>query len=1241
MKRACCHKKIKKTPLLISLVVVLSFLITAVKSLPTFADPHGFNLGVLSSTVTPEMQANSSTYYEILTGCFWHATDGIIKTNTNNPDPSTWFDKNTSGWWGKADETWAFADGKLINCGDVAKQALPIWGWGTDYKTFLENAGCSYNGTDQFKCSSDDSTRASNFQKAVQKQAYQNGPVTTSSAAEYIRSLNTAQNICKIQDLGTMDTIKAASDQTTNTRINKNYYSIDDKSYATVYVNVNLADSNKPVLHGLTYVDKIAYNFAPDSSSGEQFAKNIATPGGIFSLNTYGHINQHSPRIGDADHTIDNTSLMRTCTELANGVSKNAAAYAQFYQNNPSAGTPSTGVGSGGGSSPATAGKDCGSEVQGTGWILCPMINSGSGLADFMWTLIQKLLNVNPLEQPSPVYDAWQKIRDIANVVFVIFFLIIIFSQVTGFGIDNYGIKRLLPRLIICALLVNLSFVIIQLAVDISNIIGSGLYNIIASLAPTPNIHWASLPSLILSGAIGLGLTASVVSPAGLFWLMAPGLLMALLSFIAALATLIFRQAIIPVLAIIAPLAFVAYLLPNTEKWFTKWRELLTTMLMLYPLAAVVFAGAQFAASVMAGKGDKFIPGLIAEIILAVPLFSLPFIARQGGAILSAVNGQLNKWAEHARKPFTEYSQSKRGEATARWQADRRPEVDKDGNIRRNARGQRIDENGNVVRGGARRWAEDHGLGGIYNAPRTLGRTAALRTQQREYQTAAYKDEFKDQVISGSVKGFRGRPLTGAGQAYRESMAAKENLQSADQEAAAQLHAENPYVNGQRLKDRADTAEHNLTLAKQATENRRSNSPEGRDLRKRVAEGEKVAQHDKNAIAHEVDDSARGRRLNERLAADEKIAQTDRDNTTTRFEESTDPTYFNVKAEAAAAKKQSEAATAETQQLMTEASTHHVAAPGSKLEQMDIVSPGARATLQSSQRRADIANSATQEATRKVNQEYEKDVAPIEDVYYEDAAGNPLLDRLGNPIPTGEKRVGVTATTLAAAGIGSVDRVQAVQVQAGDKREGEESTAAQILAEATTDVAGKISKATGDLADAVSPAQRDTEDGAICADSRTNILLTTGQKGLDKLMQTTGDLPGGDTSKAAEAIRSRALKSGVKGRSSALDQYGIDPDHRSMGEILRDPVTYTRLNIGQLASQGDFDLEAAYACGGINPTFAQNIIDHLQDYPDINGRKLEIFKSVADWGGAGPNPADTDPESLRFRTKLPPPRPAP
>ena len=80
----------------------------------------------------------------------------------------------------------------------------------------------------------------------------------------------------------------------------------------------------------------------------------------------------------------------------------------------------------------------------------------------------------------NPTRDAWTTFQTIANVVFIILLLFVIFSQLTGVGIDNYGIKRILPKLIVVAILVNLSYLICVVCVDLSNILGSSLKGLFA-----------------------------------------------------------------------------------------------------------------------------------------------------------------------------------------------------------------------------------------------------------------------------------------------------------------------------------------------------------------------------------------------------------------------------------------------------------------------------------------------------------------------------------------------------------------------------------------------------------------------------------------------------------------------------------------------------------------------------------------------------------------------------------------
>lgn len=69
----------------------------------------------------------------------------------------------------------------------------------------------------------------------------------------------------------------------------------------------------------------------------------------------------------------------------------------------------------------------------------------------------------------------WGIARDFSNMLFVLFLVIIAFATILR--IEHYGIKQLLPKVIIIALLINFSFVIAGVIIDFSNIAAGSFIN--------------------------------------------------------------------------------------------------------------------------------------------------------------------------------------------------------------------------------------------------------------------------------------------------------------------------------------------------------------------------------------------------------------------------------------------------------------------------------------------------------------------------------------------------------------------------------------------------------------------------------------------------------------------------------------------------------------------------------------------------------------------------------------------
>jgi len=84
-------------------------------------------------------------------------------------------------------------------------------------------------------------------------------------------------------------------------------------------------------------------------------------------------------------------------------------------------------------------------------------------------------VDIGIIDPDSKTHEAWSQFLGLGNAVFIVAFLVVIYSQVSGLGLSNYGVKKMLPRIIVMAILINLSFYICQLALDLSNILGYNL----------------------------------------------------------------------------------------------------------------------------------------------------------------------------------------------------------------------------------------------------------------------------------------------------------------------------------------------------------------------------------------------------------------------------------------------------------------------------------------------------------------------------------------------------------------------------------------------------------------------------------------------------------------------------------------------------------------------------------------------------------------------------------------------
>jgi len=640
-----------------SLLLSLAFVMSVSAVLPLLVSPVG---AANINDATPTDEAKSASYYRTLRTCINNEMNTTIQlTGSENgvAPPSKWFtDNNAYGY--------VYPEGKM-DCKAIVPKALTLWGFGNDYSSFLRTLGFSYNASDaKWTVANRDNLR-NKFDSAVQAKYYGinfAGEPTQSGAARYVMFLNAFQKACNAKSLGAVSAVTNTSykawlnDSTAErgTQVPEETANIPGTKDGS-YVYFSKVDTIDP-----TTGTKVQQAYAYQASSA------VTNPGW----------NGDGPTNGDVRmYGYHNAAVERSCHQIQKGITENANAFRAWKQAHPETvivapiDTPGTTPGSG-----TTDETTPSCAIEGIGWIVCPAINALAYVADGSFNfLADSFLKTDPrvFNTEDGTYKAWAIMRNLANILFVIAFLFIVFSQLTGVGISNYGVKKMLPRIVVAAILVNVSYFISQLAIDVSNILGYSIRDVfdgvVNQIREIPTGNSAEEMSVLAAGDGGfVTLAGSILAIAGgaaaLYLMLSafgPILLAAVLALVLIFFILLARQAIIVLLVVLSPLAFVAFLLPNTQSLFKQWRKILTAMLLLFPIIALVY-GASSLVSVLLGKSFSGIGGtdsamfgqIISAGILVLPLFAVPILLKKSLDSVPEVGKFANKWASKGYAGF-------------------------------------------------------------------------------------------------------------------------------------------------------------------------------------------------------------------------------------------------------------------------------------------------------------------------------------------------------------------------------------------------------------------------------------------------------------------------------------------------------------------------------------------------------------------------------------------------------------
>ena len=308
-------------------------------------------------------------------------------------------------------------------------------------------------------------------------------------------------------------------------------------------------------------------------------------------------------------------------------------------------------------------GDECASELHGFGSIICSGQNLFVTITQVLFNTVAKILESQAeLTKEDAVRQQWGNLLNVANAILIIAFLVVIYSTATSTeGLSNYDVKKLLPRIIIFAMAINLSYYICMALVDLSNILGHGIFGLFlggkAGDAPQL-VDRAKETAQVISPGVEVITTVAIV--AILIFLVGPPIIIALLTILFALVV---RGMALMILVIISPVAIASYLFNSQglSNGFTMWRDNYIKLLLVYPLFMLVWAGSRVVSSLNPNSPDAALAifGLLMEVIcLVAPAMSILPLFKMSGDIMGKAtiaaqnNRGANKFADWAGSKF-------------------------------------------------------------------------------------------------------------------------------------------------------------------------------------------------------------------------------------------------------------------------------------------------------------------------------------------------------------------------------------------------------------------------------------------------------------------------------------------------------------------------------------------------------------------------------------------------------------
>jgi len=316
--------------------------------------------------------------------------------------------------------------------------------------------------------------------------------------------------------------------------------------------------------------------------------------------------------------------------------------------------------------------KSCESEGGALSWFICPVLKIIDGGVGVLSDQIEKQLHIDEKTYDSPALtQGWRVMRNIALIVLIPMMLFMVIGTALDFGpFDAYTVRKALPRMLLAVMFITLSLPILQFFVNISNVVGYGLGNLITTATGSPeslaDMYSAGggflFSSLVVGGAV-VGVAAGFIT-LGIVGSLALSAFMALL---VAYLVLIIRELLILMLIMVAPLAIIVWIFPGNDALWKIWRTTFIALLMMFPLIVLLITSGKVFAGLIDVSQGSFTAFFLKILAFIAPFFFIPATFRYGLGVFGNIAGFVNDRSRGIYDRQKKYRESAR--ASARQQA--------------------------------------------------------------------------------------------------------------------------------------------------------------------------------------------------------------------------------------------------------------------------------------------------------------------------------------------------------------------------------------------------------------------------------------------------------------------------------------------------------------------------------------------------------------------------------------------